>query len=225
MDDGRGDAIVDIHCSSAFRDAVMALARRRRVDPVELARSALAILPDATVKDFPDPGGPTDMDRDTVLVKSGPDRGKVSYRKPRLKMRLPVGIGEAVVRRALNLALALERGAVSVSAPTPEPAPVPPQSGLGDEITRLESLLAAISFEPAGEAVRSREEALHVLGYSPFSHPDAAALRARFRMLATVHHPDGALGSTKRMAQLNAAMAMLTGKAGPNGGFPGRATA
>jgi hypothetical protein len=214
MDGPGSETLVKIPCSSAFRDAVMALARRRRVDPADLAQAALAILPDAAVRDFPDPGGPTDMDRDTVLVKSGPDKGKVTYRKPRLKMTLSGGIDIAHARRALNLTLAIDRGVLSISEPPKEQAPPSPaHDELGGEIARLEALVAAISFDSADETVRSREEALHVLGYSPLSRPDAAALRARFRMLATVHHPDGALGNTQRMAQLNAAMAMLTGKA------------
>jgi len=213
--DGLGsDTFTKIPCSSAFRDAVMALARRRGVDPAELASAALAILPEAAIRDFPDPGGPTDMDRDTALVKSGPDKGKVTYRKPRLKMKLGAGVDIVLARRALNLTLAIDRGVLSIAEPPKDQAPPPPaRDELGGEIARLEALVAAISFEPAAETVRSREEALHVLGYSPLSQPEAAEIRARFRMLATVHHPDGALGNTRRMAQLNAAMAMLTGKA------------
>jgi len=57
--------------------------------------------------------------------------------------------------------------------------------------------------------VETRADALHVLGFPPNSHPDARELRARFRLLATVHHPDAAQGSHARMSQLNAAMDLL----------------
>ena len=34
-------------------------------------------------------------------------------------------------------------------------------------------------------------------------------VKSRFRMLASIHHPDSAYGDTRRMSQLNQAMAKL----------------
>ena len=56
---------------------------------------------------------------------------------------------------------------------------------------------------------KNRDEALPGLGLPPGSLPDQGTLRARFRMLATIHHPDGLHGNHKRMSQLNAAMELL----------------
>ena len=74
---------------------------------------------------------------------------------------------------------------------------------------RLRTIVAVLAFEPLPEGVRSRGDALHVLGFPPSSDPDSRTLRAKFRMLATIHHPDGNHGSHQRMSQLNQAMEFL----------------
>jgi len=57
--------------------------------------------------------------------------------------------------------------------------------------------------------IASRSDALHVLGFPPTARPDKRTIRARFRMLATIHHPDSNYGSHDRMSQLNQAMEFL----------------
>ena len=52
-------------------------------------------------------------------------------------------------------------------------------------------------------------DALHVMGFPPNSVPSQRAIRAKFRMLAMIFHPDSAYGDTARMSQLNAAIALL----------------
>ena len=69
--------------------------------------------------------------------------------------------------------------------------------------------MAALAFRPLSAGVRTRSEALHVLGFAPGELPDRDAIRARFRGLATVHHPDSSTGNHLRMSQLNAALALL----------------
>ena len=78
-----------------------------------------------------------------------------------------------------------------------------------EELDRLRAIVSVLSFEPLPNGVRTRAEALHVLGFPPDSHPDMRVIRSRFRMLATIHHPDSHYGSNERMSQLNQAMALL----------------
>lgn len=221
-----------IPCSSAFRDAVLALAERRGVNAGDLARSVMLVLPEAEITAAPDPGDPAGDDRETVIMKSGRGAGRPWRRKPRLQVRLPAGHDPVTLRKALGLALCFVDGTKSLrlgdpSAPPPEPPPPPPPppppgdrldalgtarlARLEEEVERLQTLLGVLSFEPLPHGVRDRAEALYVLGFPPGSDPGTRELRTRFRLLATVHHPDGKYGDTLRMSQLNAAMEMLRG--------------
>lgn len=78
-----------------------------------------------------------------------------------------------------------------------------------EEIERLKAIINVLSFEPLPGGVMTRAEALHILGFPPGSHPDRRTVRAKFRMLATIHHPDSPCGSHHRMSQLNQAMEVL----------------
>jgi hypothetical protein len=196
-----------VACGGAFRDAVLSLARRRGVTVAELARSVLLIVPAGVVAAYPDPGEPAPDDRDTVLIRSGPAKGRPARRKPRLQVRLHPGEEPAMVRRALALALALERGDLAVSVAPPGEAEMTAREK--NELGALRTVVAALSFEPLHGGIKSRADALHVLGFAPGAMPDGAAMRARFRRLAAVYHPDAEHGDTGRMAQLNAAMALL----------------
>lgn len=218
-----------VPCSSAFREAVEALAESRQVNVGDLARSVLLVVPAAQVESFADPGEPPSHDRETVILKSGPAEGRPWRRKPRLQVRMPPGHSIHFIRRALGLALALADGSLSVSledpkapAQRPQPAPAshPPPPPLPppveddhkeDELERLKAIISALAFEPLADGVRSRAEALYVLGFLPDARPDSRTVRAKFRMLATVHHPDGEHGDHQRMSQLNQAMALLRG--------------
>ena len=209
-----------VPCSSAFREAVEALAEQRQVNVGDLARSVLLVVPGSQVESFPDPGEPPSHDRETVILKSGPAEGRPWRRKPRLQVRMPPGHSIPFIRRALGLALALSEGKLAVSisdpsapvvAPAPEPVPVPaieaePEA---DELDRLRAIISTLAFEPLPDGVRTRTEALHVLGFQPGAKPDSRMVRAKFRLLATIHHPDSDHGDHQRMSQLNQAMALL----------------
>lgn len=78
-----------------------------------------------------------------------------------------------------------------------------------EEIDRLKAMVDVLRFEPLPAGINTRAEALHVLGFPPASRPDTKTLNARFRLLATIHHPDGEQGCHHRMSQLNSAMALL----------------
>jgi hypothetical protein len=222
-----GKTSYTVSCASGFRDAVEGLARRRGVNVADIARSVLLMVPPEPLATIADPGEPAADDRESVLVKSGAARGRPWRRKPRLQLRLPPGNDAPTIRRALALALALDSGQVVLrledgigigckttaetgSCETPEQTP--PAGEQQEELERLRTLVSVLSFEPLKDGVRSRADALHVLGFPPAAAPDAAAVRARFRMLATIHHPDSGYGDHRRMSQLNAAMDMLRGR-------------
>lgn len=199
-----------IPCASAFRDAVTALAESQKVNAGDLARSVLLLVPREVVAKFPDPGEPTPDDREQIVLKSGPSANKPWRRKPRLQVRLPEGYKIPEIRRALGMALAMEEGGVAL---TLEEGRKP---RLGDrlrkaetEIDRLKGAVMALAFEPLSNGVRTRADALYVLGFPPNTRPDQKAVRARYRMLATVHHPDSGFGHHDRMTQLNEALSTL----------------
>lgn len=219
-----------IPCSSRFRDQVLDLARRQGVNVADVARSVVLVVPPALLAAFSDPGGPAKGDRETVMVKTGPSKGRLWHRKPRLQVRLTPGFQPPVLRRALALALAMDRGGITVAldgldgdgvtktaAESWSPGSKDrrqvtqsPDSGEDDEeLARLRAIISVLSFEPLGGGVKTREDALHVLGLAPGPAPGIAVLRARFRMLAAIHHPDSGYGSHERMSQLNAAMELL----------------
>jgi hypothetical protein len=78
-----------------------------------------------------------------------------------------------------------------------------------EETDRLRATISVLAFEPLDEGVISRSQALHVLGFPPGTRPDGRSIRLRFRMLATIHHPDSNFGDHIRMSQLNQAMEIL----------------
>jgi hypothetical protein len=78
-----------------------------------------------------------------------------------------------------------------------------------EEMERLRAIVSVLSVGPLAGGVKSREDALHVLGFSPGARPGLTDLGARFRRLASIHHPDGSYGDHQRMSQLNAAMEHL----------------
>ena len=196
-----------IPCAGDFRDAVLALAERRGVNVADLARSVALLVPAETLAAFPDPGEPDADDRETVIIKSGPSAGRPWRRKPRLQVRMAPGFDAASLRRALGVALAMDKGEVTVMLEAPRHGLEAPRNT--DELDRLKAMVAALAFDPLAGGVTTRAEALFVLGFPPGARPDTKTINARFRLLATIHHPDGAQGSHDRMSQLNSAMEVL----------------
>lgn len=217
-----------IPCSSMFRDAVLALATKRGVNAADLARSVMLIVPQAVIEEYEDPGDPPAGDRETIVLKSGPAEGRPWRRKPRLQLRLPPGHSIIAVRKALNMALHFDKGEVKMRV---EKADIlaaerkaleearaikkrlndPPVELLQsrEELERLRAIVDNLAFEPLDRGVTTFNEALHVMGFAPNARPDIKAIRAKYRVLAAIHHPDSNYGSHQRMTQLNAAMDLL----------------
>ncbi|WP_069188603.1 J domain-containing protein [Candidatus Terasakiella magnetica] len=220
-----------IPCSSEFRDQVSALADQKKVNVADLARSVLLMVSDADIYNFTDPGDPEPQDRETVILKSGPSKGRPWRRKPRLQVRMAPGFEVLHIRKALNLSLYMERGEACVRIDTQESLAQQQLEAerlrkeaieaaeqekknhqlpeTTEELERLKAIVSVLSFEPLSNGVQDRGDALHILGFPPKTYPDRSELRARFRMLATIHHPDGKYGSHERMSQLNQAMEIL----------------
>ncbi len=223
-----------IPCSSRFRDDVTALAGRKKVNVGDIVRSVVLIVPQALLFAHPDPGEPARSDREGVALKSGPAKGRLWSRKPRLQARLAPGFEVANLRRALSLALAMDNKDITLrldglehvqtgaaiaelekaEAWTPDMEDRrkdAPSSVHSDEedLARLGAMVSVLAFDTLPKGVRTRPEALFVLGFHPGSRPDIGVLRGRFRMLASIHHPDSGYGSHDRMSQLNSAMDIL----------------
>jgi len=203
-------------CSSHFRDAVLDLARRRQTNVADLARSVVLMVAPGVIAAHPDPGEPAPQDRETVIIKSGPGKGRPWRRKPRLQVRMAPGLNALMIRRALSMSIAIDQGEMDVRLEgdgDKGARPELPDSMLlretREELERLRTIVSVLSFEPLPSGIKSRDDALHVLGFPPGSHPAQNLIRDRFRMLATIHHPDSTMGSHKRMSQLNAAVTIL----------------
>ena len=200
-----------IPCASSFRDAINALAVSFRGNVADIARSILLTIPEEVIRTIPDPGGPPRGDREETLIKSGPSAGKLWQRKPRLQVRLRSGYDVSTVRRALNIALRINNSSLELKLT--DPNVLSTESGtdqkLSGEMKRLKKIISILAFEPLQDGVSTPEEALHVLGFAPRENPDKATVRARFRTLATIHHPDSHYGNHQRMSQINTAMQLL----------------
>ncbi len=201
-----------IACPSAFRDRVLALAERLEVNAGDLARSVTLAFPASVISNYLDPGEPDGDDRETVTLQSGPGKGKPWRRKPRIQVRLPKGSDPVQLRKALALALDLHEGRLRATVEkTSQPTRDAAEAQARAVADRLRNAVAALSGEALGRPVRTRDEALFVLGFPPGARPDADAVKARYRQLATVHHPDSDTGSTARMMELNQAMTFMRG--------------
>jgi len=201
-----------ITCSSAFRDAVTALAHKRQANAADLARSVVLLLPVETIRAYPDPGEPARDDREVVTLKSGPSEGRPWRRKPRLQIRMASGFEPVFIRRALAISLAMADGDATVFLEAPgiiAGGNVEALKDLEEEIIRLRAVVSALSFDPLPNGITTRQEALHVLGFAPGNNPPMDIIRAHFRMMAAIHHPDSDFGSHRRMSQINEAMDLL----------------
>ena len=170
----------------------------------------MLVVPPEAIAATEDPGEPSPDDRETVVLKSGPDAGKPWRRKPRLQVRLPPGHDIPTLRRALNLALAMAAGERSLKVELNGTGNADGTLGEAEkEINRLRAIVGALSFKLLPSGVRTRGDALYVMGFPQNAKLGPDLVKSRFRMMASIHHPDSPYGDTRRMSQLNQAMAKL----------------
>ncbi|MEQ8193585.1 MAG: J domain-containing protein, partial [Rhodospirillales bacterium] len=163
-----------ITCAMSFRDRIERLAARRRVNVGDLARSVLLMVPGETIANFPDPGEPKAEDRETVILKSGTAKGRIWRRKPRLQVRMSPGVEAKMIRRALAMALAMEQGELDIYLEKSMPGgkPVKEIARMAEaEVERLRTIVSALSFDPLPDGIKTRDDALHVLGFAPGRAP------------------------------------------------------
>lgn len=165
-----------IPCSSAFRDAIEALANRQGCNAGDLARSVAVMLPPDAIHVLPDPGGPAPGDRETVVRRSGPTKGDTWKRKPRVQVRMAPGFDPVSIRRMLALILALDSGDAKLgidygTLQLGETGSRDQAARQEAELERLRGQLDVLSFEPLPGAIETRPEALHVLGFPPHTRP------------------------------------------------------
>ncbi len=210
-------------CPGWFRDAIESVTGRRGVSASDLVRSVQLLVPDAVVETIPDPGAPGPDDRDRILLRSGPRQGHWLKRKPRLQLRLPDGLSDAYLRRALALALTLSDGDVHLvldpsCIETTAAAGSTSSSAVGnpEQVAIIERDLAAaretadefralvslMAFDIPPDGISGPAEARYVLGFPPDARLDRRQVKARFRMLSQIYHPDRPTGDTRRMAVL-----------------------
>ena len=65
------------------------------------------------------------------------------------------------------------------------------------ELDRLHKYMDALAFEPLSEGVNNRDDALHVMGFAPDARPNWREVRSKYRVLASIHHPDSNFGDHK----------------------------
>ena len=216
MSDKQNKQSYTVTCSSHFRDSILKMAENKDVNAADLARSVALMISKDIIDTFPDPGEPDLTDREMVTLKSGKSKGRPWQRKPRLQVRLTAGYSVPFLRKVLAVALALDTGSAHLHLEAPDQGLTPEaiyrqenHQRAEDEKEKLRNIVAALAFKPFPGGIQTAEEATYVLGFRPGDLPGRAALRTRFRMLASILHPDSGYGSHQHMSQLNSAMDLL----------------
>jgi len=216
-----------VTCSSSFRDAVQTLATKKGVTASDLVTAVLVLNDHLGPDSVPDPGDAGRDDRDIIELKSGPRAGRYLRRKPRLQLRLSEGLSDSYIRRALALLIALDAGERALEEPDrptndrTEPVLSPLSAGSSssdrqseESLDRAEidnarqhaeemrALVSLMTFDPLPDGVNTVVDARYVLGLPPGMRLTRRIVKARFRMLSQIYHPDKETGDTTRMAQL-----------------------
>ncbi len=214
-----------VACSSHFRQEIESLLRGRsgvndNINIGDLARAVLLLIPEDVIRAQPDPGDPDPRDRDIVTLRGGKSAGRSMPRKPRLQLRVPGKHDAQTIRKALGLALSLEKGWANLALNDQRMDAMQRKADRAEaEVKRLQDLMRLLAFSPLPQGVKTRADALHVLGFAPQSNPSTAAIKSRYRALARIFHPDsnndaqyGVFDDHERMSQLNDAVKILNQK-------------
>jgi len=210
-----------IPCASTFRDGIVELAARQKINVADLTRSVVLMVPLSHIQKLNDPGEPNREDREAITLQSGKNIGRRVLRKPRLQVRIMPGFVVRDLRKALGLALLMDKGEMVVSLKdmnsraqnhlekAKQQRHMQQLKAESETNDRLQTMIKVLAFEPLAQGVERYEDALYVMGFPPDTHPQKRELKTRFRMLAGIYHPDNKQGDHARMSQLNQAMEML----------------
>lgn len=200
-----------VPCPTSFRAAVEELAERMATTPSQLVRSVLTLCDPAAHTAIADPGEPGRQDRDVFSRRLPDGRTRHVRRIPRLRLRLPVGLDNGQIRRALALALALnDGGGFALMRQEHLRAATRQQERQQDLIERLRQAMDQLAFRQPVQPVHTVGDAAQLFGFQHIYGLDERAVTARYRQLAALFHPDGGLVETgDRMAQLADARRIL----------------
>lgn len=210
-----------VPCSTRFRSELELLLQTRsdgggandNVGLGDLARAVMLLIPQDIIESQPDPGDPDKNDRDIVTVRGGKAGGRTMPRKPRLQVRVPQKTNPASIRKALGLALSLEKGWANLMLDGRGTSSAAYKLANAElELQRLQGMIEKLAFVPLERGVRTRLDALYVLGFPPGANPSATEIKSRYRMLAMIFHPDSGHSSPNaalRIAQLSDAVKIL----------------
>ncbi len=214
-----------VPCSTEFRNQINRLAESNGVNAADVARAIMLLVPQGEIAARADPGEPGPSDRETVLLKSGPAAGRPWRRKPRLQVRMRRGLDPAMIRKALAIALDLDRRTLRIVLDDGTRARMAAAQVDRDqerntrlaegqeEIDRLRAMVSVLAFDPLPNGVVTEADAMFVLGFPPSRTPTRADVRGRYRLLAAIHHPDSPYGDHERMSQINSAADLILNRA------------
>ena len=77
------------------------------------------------------------------------------------------------------------------------------------ELKTLKRVVSKLLFTPIEDGVKTRDDALYIFGFSNKITPPQISVSRRYKELASIYHPDTALGSHSRMTQINQAYQIL----------------
>ena len=198
-------------CSSRFRDSAEALARRNGVTLSEIVEAAMLLATPARLEHIADPGEPDPGDLVVSVVPLASGQSRTFRRKPSLKIRGPMGLEPALIRRLLAFALALDDGDGWRLMPLDEVTR--PYHQIAALERRIQSLVEVIRRQHphvTEEPPRNLRQATALMGFPNEWCVDEAALNKRFREMARVFHPDTGLAACpKRMNSLIEARKLL----------------
>lgn len=198
-------------CSTRFRNAVEGLAERNGVTLAEILESAMILATPARLEAIADPGEPEPGDLAVTVVPLANGQSRTFRRKPCLKIRGPMGLDPALIRRLLSFALALDNDDEWRLVPVAEVTrPYHQIATLERRIHALVEILRQQYPNVTEEPPRNLRQATALMGFPNEWCIDETAINKRFREMARVFHPDTGLAAcAKRMNSLIEARKLL----------------
>jgi len=193
-----------VPCQHSLRSAVEAAAAARGMTTSQLLRTFLTVMSPDVLEALPDPGepNPVDVSYRRVTLKNGRTR-RVRV-VPKLRVRYPVRLDHATVRKAAWAAATIGAADGARLVTSGELAAVETEmSRCRLRLEQLTSALETLAFRPLQQPILKPWQATYVLGFTHEWGLDPQAVNSRFRTLAPIYHPDtGLLSSAERMSQL-----------------------